>query len=49
MVNERILSIKLSPDKIMLGKWNRGNICLRRIRKAIKTVKQELFFYVLNG
>lgn len=48
MVNKRVLSIKVSLDNIVLGKWNSGNISLRRMRDAIKTVKEELFFYVFK-
>lgn len=39
VIDKRVLSIKVSSDKILWGKWNRGNISLKRIRNAIKTVK----------
>lgn len=44
---KRVLSIKVSSDKILWGKWTRGNISLKRIRNAITIVKEPpivLFF-----
>lgn len=48
---KRVLSIKVSSDEILWGNWTRGNISLKRIRNAIKIVKEPpvLFFINDNG
>lgn len=41
MVNKRVLSIKVSSDQILWREWNRSNTSLKRIRNAVKSVKEE--------